>query len=193
MVVFAFAAATTVGLSGCGGSSSSSSSSTGTTSAADAAKPAASQSASGSTNSATGTASTGKLGDTLDTKTGSEDPLKVTLVKVTDPATQTDPNNAPSAKMRWVGLQIKVVVNGPDGNNGSAFIKGDDGKDYGFNTSVMIGAFSGCTATNNIVPQGQPATICTGAMVPTNVHVAKVAFTGLGTETGTGVIYWTLT
>ena len=140
--------------------------------------------------SAGGSSAAAPPGTTQSTKTASEDPLKVTLVKVTDPATQTDPNNGPYAGMRWVGLQFTVVVNGPDEDTGTSFIIGSDGMTYGFNTSQSIGGYSTCTATTDTLRQGRPATICTGVMLPTSVQVTKVAFSGLATEKGTGVVYW---
>jgi hypothetical protein len=130
------------------------------------------------------------IGTTQATKTASEDPLKVTLVKVFDPAVPANPDNAASAGMRWVGLQFTVVVNGPDSDTGSAFIIGSDGNTYGFNSSEIIGPFPGCADTSSNSREGKPSTICPGTMMPTGVTVAKVAFSGLATETGTGVVYW---
>jgi hypothetical protein len=133
------------------------------------------------------------VGTTQSTTSAATDPEKVTLVKITDPATQTDPNNAPYAGMRWVGLEITIVVNGPDSPAGSYFIIGSDGMTYGFNTSQMIGGFSGCTQVpaDGNPKEGKPLTMCGGDMLPTNVQVAKVVFSGLGsTQTGKGVVYW---
>ncbi len=153
-------------------------------------------SALGSTTATTtggGSSGAAPVGTTQSTQTSAEDPEKVTLVKVTDPATQTDPNNAPYAGMRWVGLQFTVVVNGPDSLAGAPFVIGSDGMTYGFNTAVSIGGFSGCTQVpaDGQAKEGKPSTLCVGAMVPTNVQVSKVVFSGLQTtQTGKGVLYW---
>jgi hypothetical protein len=130
------------------------------------------------------------IGTTQSTKSAAEDPEKVTLVKVVDPAVPTDPNNAASDGMRWVGLDFTVVVEGPDSVAGEAFVIGSDGTTYGFNSAEIIGPFPGCTASGDDVPQGKPQTLCKGTMMPTGVTVAKVAFSGLQTQSGTGVLYW---
>jgi hypothetical protein len=149
-----------------------------------------------STSAAAACATSGHVGDTLCTSTASEDPLKVTLVKVIDPATPADPNNAATAGTRWVGFNITVVVEGPDSNSGVAFAIGSDGKEYGYNSSYTLGNTAGCTETevneSGGGQQGKPETICPGAMIPNGVSVAKVAFSGLGTDSGTGVVYWTV-
>jgi hypothetical protein len=140
-----------------------------------------------------GSSGAAPVGTTQSTQTSAEDPEKVTLVKVTDPASQTDPNNAPYAGMRWVGLQFTVVVNGPDSLAGAYFIIGSDGMTYGFNTAQSIGGFSGCTQvpTDGQAKEGKPSTLCVGDMLPTGVQVAKVVFSGLQTtQTGKGVLYW---
>jgi hypothetical protein len=145
------------------------------------------------TTSGGGSSGAAPLGTTQSTTTSAEDPEKVTLVKVTDPASQTDPNNAPYAGMRWVGMQFTVVVNGPDSLAGAPFIIGSDGMTYGFNTAQNIGGFSGCTQVpaDGQAKEGKPSTLCVGAMLPTNVQVAKVVFSGLQTtQTGKGVLYW---
>jgi hypothetical protein len=153
-------------------------------------------SALGSTTATTtggGASGAAPVGTTQNTQTSATDPEKVTLVKVTDPASQTDPNNAPYAGMRWVGLEFTIVVNGPDSPGGKYFIIGSDGMTYGFNTSQYIGGFSGCTQVpaDGSPKEGKPLTMCGGDMLPTNVQVAKVVFSGLGTtQTGKGVLYW---
>ena len=141
-------------------------------------------------------AASGYVGDTLCTSTSSEDPLRLTLVKVIDPATPADPNNAATDGTRWVGFKMTVVVDGPDSNTGVAFAIGSDGKEYGYNSSYTLGNTAACTETeineSGGAQQGKPETICPGAMIPTTVSVAKVAFSGLGTDSGTGVVYWTV-
>ncbi len=120
----------------------------------------------------------------------------MTLVRVIDPATPTDPNNAAAAGSRWVGFKLTVVVNGPDSNTGVVFAIGSDGKPYGYNSSYTLGNTADCTETeiseSGGAQEGKPETICPGTMIPTGVSVAKIAFSGLGTESGTGVVYWTV-
>jgi hypothetical protein len=131
------------------------------------------------------------IGTTQSTKTSAEDPEKVTLVKVVDPAVPNDPNNAAASGTRWVGLDFTVIVEGPDSLGGEPFIIGSDGTTYGFNSAEIIGPFPGCTASGDNVPEGKPQTLCWGTMIPTGVTVSKVAFSGLGsTQSGTGVLFW---
>ncbi len=144
------------------------------------------------TTTAGGSSAGGKpIGTTQSTKTSSEDPEKITLEKVIDPAVPNDPNNAAAAGSRWVGLNFTAVVEGPDSLAGEPFIIGSDGMTYGFNSAEIIGPFPGCTSSGDNVPQGKPQTLCWGTMMPTGVTVAKVVFSGLGTtESGTGVLFW---
>jgi hypothetical protein len=144
-----------------------------------------------STTAVSASAPTGRpIGATQSTKTASEDPEKLTLVKVIDPATPTDPNNAAPDGMRWVGLDFTVVVNGPDSEAGKAFVIGSDGNNYGLDTAYSIGPYSGCTDTADNEKQGKSFTSCFGALVPTGVTVATVAFSGLETASGPGIVYW---
>jgi hypothetical protein len=150
--------------------------------------------ASGTTTATTAGGSSGSLkppGTTQSTKTVATDPESVTFMKLTDPAVPKDPDNAANPGMRWVGLQFKVVVHGPDSVGGTGFVIGGDGVTYGFNSAELIGPFPGCTGTTGTPPEGKPWTICTGTMMPTGVAVAKVVFSGTGSnQSGPGVLYW---
>ena len=92
---------------------------------------------------------TGHLGDTLVYTDLAGDEIDVTLIKLTDPASPTDANNAAVAGTRWVGLEMTIDNHevAPSDDSVQADGMGSDGQRYGFNTSYHIGGFAGCTAT----------------------------------------------
>jgi hypothetical protein len=178
----------------CGGAADSPVSGQGPTLAPVAATPAgpgetgAIGATTGATTGATGAtgATTGHLGDTLTYTDLAGDQIDVTLVRLTDPASPTDANNAAVAGSRWVGLQMTIDNHeiAPSDDSVQADGTGSDGQRYGFNTSYHIGGFDGCTATVASAAAGQTATFCAGFMVPTGVTVVGVGYSVAGADIG---------
>ncbi len=132
---------------------------------------------------------TGHLGDTLAFTSLGGDEIDVTLVKITDPATVTDPTNAAVDGTRWVGVEMTIVDHEADPTTDSAAADGtaSDGNRYGSNTSYHIGGFAGCTPTaglNQALAPGQSDTFCSGFMVPTGVTVTSVGYSVTGVDIG---------
>jgi hypothetical protein len=150
-------------------------------SAAPSAAGSAAPSAAGSTGAATG-----HLGDTLTYTDLAGDQIDVTLVKLTDPATPSDANNAAAAGTRWVGLEMTIDNHevAPSDDSVQADGTGSDGQRYGFNTSYHIGGFAGCTATVDSASAGDTATFCAGFMVPTGVTIVSVGYSVAGADIG---------
>lgn len=130
---------------------------------------------------------TGHVGDALTFAELGGDELDVTLVRVVDPATSSNPNNTPPAGSHWVGLEVMV-------NNHSPYIAeqlamfdgtGSDGKTIDPTaTAYSIGGFTGCTATAGDPQTGQPYTLCTGFLVPDGVTVTQIGARVGGAEIG---------
>lgn len=124
---------------------------------------------------------TGHVGDTLNVAILGGDKADVTLVKVVDPATVTDANNAAPAGARWVGLDITTVDHSAYSAGEQVLVDGvgSDGKPLttdaifqGF--SHQIGAFTECTSIGSTMETDQPNTICPAFLVPTGVTLISV-------------------
>ncbi len=162
----------------------------GSTAPAGASVPAAATAGSSGATAASPGASgvaTGHVGDALTFAELGGDEVDITLVRVVDPATSTNPNNTPPAGSHWLGLEVTV-------NNHSAAISeqlamfdgtGSDGKKIDPTaTAYSIGGFTGCTATAGDLQTGQPYTLCTGFLVPDGVTVTQIGARVGGAEIG---------
>ena len=153
---------------------------------ATAGTPASAPTAAGSAGSATG-----HVGATLTVTMLGGDKADVTLVKVVDPATVTDANNAAPAGARWVGLEITTVDHSSGAGGQQVLVDGvgSDGKplttDAVFQgSSHEIGAFTECTSPGSFMDTDQPNTICPAFLVPTGVTLTTVGAKVGGAEIG---------
>ncbi len=146
----------------------------------------------GSTPAAEGSASaTGHVGATLTVTILGGDKADVTLVKVVDPATVTDANNAAPAGARWVGLEITTVDHSSDAAGQQVLVDGmgSDGKPLTTDAVFQgfaheIGAFRECTSPGSTMDADQPNTICPAFLVPVGVTLTKVGAKVGGAEIG---------
>ncbi|MFI5259938.1 MAG: hypothetical protein ACHQ01_10080 [Candidatus Limnocylindrales bacterium] len=123
----------------------------------------------------------GHVGDTLTVTMLGGDKADVTLVKVVDPATVTDANNAAPAGARWVGLEVTTVDHSSGASGDQVLVDGigSDGQplttDAVFQgSSHEIGAFTECTSMGSFMETDQANTICPAFLVPTGVTLASV-------------------
>jgi hypothetical protein len=173
----------------CSGSSSSSPTGGGGLGASQ--PPAAIAGTPGSAPAAAGSAGvvTGHVGDTLTVTMLGGDTADVTLVKVVDPATVTDANNAAPAGARWVGLEITTVDHSSGASGDQVLVDGigSDGQplttDAVFQgSSHEIGAFTECTSMGSFMETDQANTICPAFLVPTGVTLTSVGVRVGGAE-----------
>lgn len=130
---------------------------------------------------------TGHVGDTLTFTNFGGDQVDVTLVRVVDPATSSNPNNTPPAGSHWVGLEITVNNHSPYAYDDLEMFDGtgSDGKKIDPDrTAYSIAGFTGCTATAGDHQTGQPYTLCTGFLVPDGVTVTQIGVRVGGAEIG---------
>ncbi len=155
--------------------------------------PAATAGTPGSPPAAAGSAGvvTGHVGDTLTVTVLGGDKADVTLVKVFDPATATDANNAAPAGARWVGLEITTVDHSSGAPGDQVLVDGigSDGQplttDAVFRgSSHEIGAFTECTSMGSFMETDQANTICPAFLVPTGVTLTSVGAKVGGAEIG---------
>lgn len=136
------------------------------------------------------TAAPAHIGSAIAVKSESGNPALVTLVAVTDPATEADQFTTPSAGSRFVGVEFKIDNTGKstlsdDADNDATAIGSND-QTY----SPSFESISGCTSFNHgdfTLPPAQAAVGCITFQVPVAVKVAKVQFglnSGLGGTTG---------
>jgi hypothetical protein len=138
--------------------------------------------------------STGHLGDTLTYTAPGASPVHVTMVKVFDPATGFDPNDAPPTGTHWVGFEATLVDDGQtsDDDAPQVLVEGSDGQTYGLNEAYNITVFDGCTDNDDAGP-GQTATLCTAVGLPQGVTVAKILYSPISLTAATdAVLFWTV-
>jgi len=125
---------------------------------------------------------TGHVGDKLTVIMLGGNKADLTLVKVADPATLSDPdvNNAAPAGTRWVGLEITAVDHSPFAGQESVQVDGigSDGKPLTVGAIVAgfshtLGAFNECTPAGSL-DTDQADTMCTGFLVATGVTLKSV-------------------
>jgi len=125
---------------------------------------------------------TGHVGDKLTVIMLGGNKADLTLVKVADPATLTDPdvNSAAPAGTRWVGLEITSVDHSPFAGQESVAVDGigSDGKTLTTNAVVAgfshtLGAFKECTPAGS-QDTDQQVTLCSGFLLPTGVTLKSV-------------------
>ena len=134
---------------------------------------------------------TGHVGDKLSVTMLGGDKADVTLVKVFDPATPTDPNNAAPSGARWVGLEIVAVDHATDAGGHQVLVDGvgSDGKpittDGVFKgTAYEVGDFNGCSSASTFMDTDQPNTTCPAFLVPSGVTLVSVGVQVGGAEIG---------
>jgi hypothetical protein len=130
---------------------------------------------------------TGHVGDTLTFTNFGGNEVDVTLVRVVDPATSSNPNNTPPAGSHWVGLEVTVNNHSPYAYDDLEMFDGtgSDGTKIDPNaTAYSIAGFTGCSATAGDLQTGQPYTLCTGFLVPDGVTVTQIGARVGGAEIG---------
>lgn len=134
---------------------------------------------------------TGHLGDTLGVEDGNGHDLRVTLVKMFDPATST---TAAPAGQHWIGIQLSIVDTTADDPAQTLVVDGmgSDGQRYGLNSGYGIGTFKECIATWASAKLGVAYTECHGFLVPTGVTVASVGYTAAASAGTNDQITWTV-
>jgi hypothetical protein len=138
--------------------------------------------------------STGHLGDTLTYTAQGASPVHVTLIKVFDPATGFDPNDASPTGTHWVGFEGTLVddAQNSDDDSGQVLVEGSDGQTYGLNEAYNLTVFDGCDEVGDVGP-GQTATFCTAVGLPQGVTVAKILYNPIGLTAATdAVLFWTV-
>jgi hypothetical protein len=188
--VASLAAAVTM-VVGCGGATGAPTSSG---SAANQTPPPGSGATAQPTATPSGGPTTGHLGDTLTYIAPGASPIHVTLVKVFDPATGFDPNDAPPTGTHWVGFEGTLIDDGQssDDDSSQVLVVGSDGQTYGINNPYNLTVFDGCDEVGD-VDAGQTATFCTAVGLPQGVTVAKILYNPVGLNVATdGVLFWTV-
>ena len=131
----------------------------------------------------------GHVGDSLTLTELGGDKVDITLVKVFDPATVADVNNAAPAGARWVGLEITTNNHSSAIAEQSEVVDGmaSDGETLTTeavfqNSAHQIGAFKECTNPTGPAQTDHPYTSCAAFLVPTGVTVTSVSARVGGTE-----------
>jgi hypothetical protein len=132
---------------------------------------------------------TGHVGDTLTVTMLGGDKAEIAFVKVVDPATVADANNAAPAGARWVGLEVTTVDHSSGASGQQVLVDGigSDGQplttDSVFQgSSHEIGAFTECTSMGSFMETDQANTICPAFLVPTGVTLTSVGANVGGAE-----------
>jgi hypothetical protein len=106
-------------------------------------------------------------------------PAQLTLVKVVDPAHSANQYETPESGKRFVGVQLRIVVQGSSSvqsvpsNNTTVF----DAQGQSYSSTFATLADCQEFASNLVISPNEPVLGCVAFQVPTTAKVTKVKFT----------------